>query len=438
MIVMKFGGTSVGDAERIKSIAKLVAARKSKSPIVVVSAVGGVTDLLIKIAKSAAAQNLDTEMLDELITRHVHIAHDLGIDRNILQDDIKELERLVKGVSMIGELTPKTLDAIMAFGERSSSKLVAGYLSSIGHNANAYNAYDVGLVTDSNYGSADVLPEAYPIMNRKISKLSGIPVITGFLGKDKNGIITTLGRGGSDYTASIVGAAVNAKEIQIWTDVNGIMSSDPKIVKKAETLDVVSYSEASELAFLGAKVLHPKTILPAVNKNIPVKILNSMNPKHKGTVVLKNIKKERRVASITCKKRISVVNLHTPSMFLVHGFLKKVFDTVDRLGLSVDMISTSEVSVSMTFDNEHGLDRLVRELKKLSEVELLSNRAQISVVGNNLASIPGIFGRIFSALDGIEVEMISSSASEVNQSFVVQEKDANSSILKLHNEFFGR
>jgi aspartate kinase len=245
-----------------------------------------------------------------------------------------------------------------------------------------------------------------------------------------------LGRGGSDYTASIIGSAVDAELIEIWTDVNGIMTADPRIVKGARSIDTVSYEEASELAFLGAKVLHPNTIIPAISKNIPVKILNTFNPSHTGTTVLRN-SNNKKVVSIACKKGIEIVDIHTPSMFMMHGFLKKVFTVFDSLGISIDLVSTSEADLSVTLDVSHDVERLAKELRKFAEVDIKKGRAKISIVGSGMAYRRSLLGKIFSSLNGIDIEMISSSASEINQSIVVREENADIAVRKLHKTFFG-
>lgn len=438
MIVMKFGGSSLANAGRIRKAVSIVQSNVGKNPVVVVSALGGVTDMLISAARLALSGRQKKE-LDAIVDRHMSAVRELGIDPGTVEGDLTELSRIIEGISLLSELTPRTLDKVVSFGERMSSKIVAAHMRAGGMDAQAFNAYDVGLLTDSNFGDADYLPEAEAGIRRALLwRRRGIPVITGYVGRDRDGNITTLGRGGSDYTAAIFGAALNAKEIQIWTDVNGIMTSDPRIVKSAISIGEVSYGEASELAFMGAKVLHPKTILPAVNKQIPVRILNTFNPSHKGTVVLKDIGVKRRVASIAYKKRIKVINIHNPSMFLAHGFMKRIFEVFDSFGVSVDMIATSDVNVSMTLDEGHDIGGLLQELRKMAQVEVRSNRAKISLVGKDMAFIPGLFGKLFSSLRDIRVEMISSSTSEINQSFVVREEDADETIRRLHKEFFGR
>ncbi len=437
MIVMKFGGTSIGNSGMIKRVAEIVESEVRRNPVVVVSAFNGVTDELMKLANDAINGDFN---LNEIKKRHFDVIDELDIDKSLTSREFEELEILFKGISMLKELTPRTLDNVMSFGERISAKIIAEYMAKNGLNANPYNSYDIGFVTDSNFGNAEVLEETESnIYNFVQNFKNSIPVITGFIAKNKEGEITTLGRGGSDYTASIIGVALHAEEVQIWTDADGVMTADPKIVDGAKNIDFMSYDEASELAFLGAKVLHPKTILPAVKKNIPVKILNTYNPTHKGTTILKEVDKSTGVTSIACKKNIKVINLRSPKMFLVYGFISKVFDAFTNLKIPVDMISTSEISVSITIDGKYNTDVLVEELRKLGEVAVRNNRASISVVATALAFTPGIAGKVFSSLgnNGINVEMISSGASEINESFVVKEEDADKSVRILHKTFFG-
>jgi aspartate kinase len=437
MIVMKFGGSSVANAARIRNIASIVKRKKRECPVVVVSALGGVTDGLLQAANEAARGRNPKNVLAEIIRKHYAAIDALSLRREIIGDEVEQLGRRLESMSMLGECTPKGVDLLVSFGERMSARIIAAHLSNTGMPAKAYDAYDIGMITDSNFGNADVLPQSYPRMRRKLAKLAHVPVITGFIGKDRAGNVTTLGRGGSDYTASIIGAAIGAKEIQIWTDVNGIMTADPRVVRGAKSIAVVSYGEASELAVLGAKVLHPKTILPAMDKGIPVRILNTFNPGHKGTVVLRNPGVKCRIASITCKKNIQVMNLSTPSMFQEHGFLRKVFGVFESRGVSVDMVSTSEVNVSVAIEGRHITDALKSELGKIAKVDVRSGRAKISLVGNDLIYVRGALGRMFSALKGMSIEMVSSSLSETNQSFVVKEKDADTAVRRLHATFFG-
>ncbi|MBI2971878.1 MAG: aspartate kinase [Candidatus Aenigmarchaeota archaeon] len=434
---MKFGGTSVGNAERIKDIVEIVRSQINRKPVVVVSAFSGVTDSLISAANSAVNGN---PALEGLKRRHFEVIEGLGIGTSVIWRELEELEILMRDISPLKELTPRTLDTVMSFGERIAAKIIAEYMTKEGLDARAYNSYDIGFVTDSNFGNAEVLPETETNLQKflRIPEVH-IPVVTGFLAKDKNGYITTVGRGGSDYTASIIGSALDAEEIQIWTDVDGILTADPKIVKNARTVDVVSYKEASELAFLGAKVLHPKTILPAIKKNIPVRILNTYNPTHKGTTVLAHVNKKSGITSIACKRNIKIIVIHSPEMFLFHGFLHKIFKIFDEMAISVDFISTSEVSISLTIDGKYDTTKLVEELRKLAAVEVKNNRATVSVIGVLPGNAPVIPGRIYTSFEdkNIDVEMISAGAWKINETIVVKEEDANDAVRILHETLFG-
>ena len=394
---------------------------------------------MIGLAKSSLNGTTDTGAIRK---RHYDVMRELGTKESLIQKELEELEILLQGISLLKELTPRTIDLVVSFGERISAKVVAECLSEGGMNAKAYNSYDIGFVTDSNFGNAEVfLEETEKNLQKFFREIkNSVPVVTGFIARNENGEITTLGRGGSDYTAAIIGAALNAEEIQIWTDADGIMTADPRIVKNAKTVDFVSYDEASELAFLGAKVLHPKTILPAVKKDIQVRILNTYNPNGRGTTVLKSVgNRKNSMTSIACKKGVKVINIHSTKMFLIHGFMAKIFDIFASLKIPVDMISTSEVNVSLTISGRYDTTKLMEELRKIAEVDMRDKRSSISVVGLGIRYTPGIAGKIFSALgnNNINVEMISLGASEINQSLVVKEEDADRTVRILHETFFG-
>jgi aspartate kinase len=433
---MKFGGTSVGSAERIKNLAKIASENIHRNPIIVVSAFNGVTDHLINLAYNALKGDVN---LDWIVNRHLKVMDELGISFDIVKEEFKELEVVLKGISYLKELNTKILDLVMSFGERISSKIIAEYLNDTGMNAKQFNAYDIGLITDSNFGNAEVLEQSYEIINKNLSNLRNcIPVITGFIGKDLKGRITTLGRGGSDYTATIIGAAVNAEEVQIWTDVDGVMTADPKVCPNARVIDALTYEEAYELAYFGAKVLHPKTILPAKRKSIPIRILNSFNPSNKGTYIVANVERKRKVIAIVSKKNINVINIHTPKMFLAYGYLYKIFEVFNKHKISVDLISTSEVNVSLTFENKYDVEDLIKDLKEIADVELYTSRASISLVGKEINQEPNIAGRAFSVLGekGINIEMISAGSSKINISFVVNQELADLCVRELHEVFF--
>ncbi len=442
MIVQKFGGTSVKDANMIKIVSNIIKSNVKNEPKVVVSALEGVTDYLKNLANIAFFSNDYKEVkiaMDNLKERHLKVINELQVEDNILEKDFAELENVLKGIFYLKELNQKILDKVMSFGEIFSAKIIAEYLNRIGIKSKAYMAYDIGFITDSNFGNAEILDEAeYKIREAFKYIHEDVSVITGYIAKNKKNEITTLGRGGSDYTATILGAALNVEEIQIWTDVDGIMTADPKIVKNARSIDEVSYQEASELAFFGAKVLHPKTILPVIKKNIPIKIMNTYNLSFKGTKILNETANYRGPKSIACKKEISVINVYNPNMFLTHGFLFELFKTFEDLKIPVDLVSTSEVNVSITVDKIYQLEEVIEELKKIGYIDIKSKMASISLVGEGIAGLPGIASRVFSTLgDRINIEMISAGASKISLSFVVKQCDLIESVNLLHNEFFG-
>lgn len=440
MIVMKFGGSSVANAGRIRKASQIVKSQMDENPMVVVSGLGGVTDDLIEAAEAAAKGGNGTKKAEEIIERHYETISELGLYPEIIKSEVAEMRKLVKGISRARRLTGRSLDVMMSFGERMSARIVASCLSSIGIDAVACDSYDLGMLTDSNFGKADVLPEAYLKINKSLKKVIGVPVITGFIGRDKKGNVTTLGRGGSDYTACIVGAAINANQIQIWTNVNGIMTADPKIVDAARNIESVSYEEESELEFLGANTLHPKGILPAVRKNITVRILNTLNPEQRGTTIKREIKQGRRVASITHKQNMTVINIQDPKMLFTKGLPVGAIEIFQRNSLPVDMISTSKSNILVTVNgsSEAKTARVVSELKKIGKVEVRRKRAKVSIVGKSLSLIPGISSRMLSSMKDIPIETVSLGSSVTSQSIVVKEKYAKRGIRLLHKEFFGR
>ena len=440
MIVMKFGGTSVGDANRIKNVCQIVKSKLSQKPVVVVSAVTKVTDALINTAIKAAKGEDVSKDLADIKDKHHNILKELGLPENLVDDKLKELNKVIDKIFVMKRTSPEVMDEVQSFGERMSCRIVAACMNSIGAKAKAYDAYDVGMITTPEYGNAEPLPDAEERINEAIENIHEVPIITGFIGKDTAGNITTLGRGGSDYSAGIIGAAINAEVIEIWTDVNGIMTTDPRVVKEARTIDKISFAEASELAYFGARVLHPKTIWPAVKKDIPVKVLNSFEPAHPGTTIVKQSEKSKEIIkAIACKKNIYLVNIVSPRMLLAHGFVERLFSINEDYKKAVDMISTSEVSVSLTVDNDKDLDKIKSDLEGVADVSIESGKAIVSVVGEGMKHTPGIAGRTFSIIgkNKISIEMISQGASEINISFIINNNDADKAVQILHKEFFG-
>ena len=435
MIVMKFGGSSLADAERISIVTNIVKSKINENPIVIVSAVGGITDKLIELSKASNKKKI----LENIKKIHNDILVKLNLDKSIIEKDIENLSAIIIEIKNNKKIDNKLLDGVQSFGEQMSSKIVAAQLNKSGVKAQAFNSWDLGFLTTSEFGNAKPLESTYTNLKENIQKLNVVPIITGFIGKTENNEITTLGRGGSDYSAAIVGSAIDATEIQIWTDVDGIMSTDPKIVRNAKTLDKISFAEASELAFFGANVLHPKTILPAMSKGIPVRVLNTFNPTKNGTIILnKSEKNDKLVRAISCKKDIILINIQSTRMLGAYGFLSKLFTVFDKYKKSVDVISTSEVSVSLTIDNQDNISKIIDELEGIANVQVLKNKAVICVVGEAMMAVPGMAGRTFSTLgkNKINVEMISQASSGVNITFIIEDSEADKAINALHKEYF--
>jgi aspartate kinase len=437
MIVMKFGGTSVESASAIERVAGIVKARVHRRPVVVVSAMGKTTNRLLDIASHAVNGRRDEALRELLALRDFHL-RESGMERTV-DEHFQELTELTKGLAILGELTPRSIDAISSFGERLSSLIVANQFKKLGINAVHVDARKL-IVTDNRHTqAAPLFAETYTRLADCIPKLAAdrVVVMGGFIGSTLEGVTTTLGRGGSDFTASIVGAGIGAEEIQIWTDVDGMLTADPRILPGGHRVRVCSFDEAAELAYFGAKVLHPATVLPAVEKNIPVLILNSRRPEVEGTRIISgHVHSTNVVKAIACKKDIVLVNIHSTRMLMAHGFLHRIFEIFDRHETPVDMIATSEVSVSLTVDNARALDAIRRELEQFAEVSIENGQSIICLVGENIRHTPGVAARVFTALGSINVRMLSQGASRLNISFVVTTGDLQPAVKALHDEFF--
>lgn len=437
MIVMKFGGTSVESAEAIDRMTEIVRARLDRRPVVVVSAMGKTTNRLLAIASRAVAGDVDQAFadLDEL---HDYHNRESGL-AELLDDFFRQLGDLVRGLAVLGELTPRSADAIASFGERMSSEIVTRRFQQAGVDAVHLDARAV-IVTDNRHTQASPLyPQTHARLTAAVPPLLDrhVVVMGGFIGATEAGVTSTLGRGGSDFTASIVGAGLGADEIQIWTDVDGMLTVDPRIVPGGHRVRACSFDEAAELAYFGAKVLHPATVLPAKERGIPVVILNSRRPDAGGTrIVAEPVPSANVVKSIACKNGIALVNIQSMRMLMAHGFLRRVFEIFDRYETAVDMIATSEVSVSLTVDDRRRLDEIRVELARFAEVSIDDDHTIICLVGDNIRHTPGVAARAFHALDGISVRMISQGASRLNISFVVAGEDGRRAVQVLHEEFF--
>jgi aspartate kinase len=450
LVVMKFGGTSVEDAAAIRRTAGIVRGRRERGlqPIVVVSAMAKVTDQLLAAAVAAGRGDKAGALAlsARLRSRHLETAGDLvrGIELSTLlsaiQHDFDALDDLLRGISAVGELTPRTTDLVVSFGERLSSQIVAAAFAIAGLEGAHLDAR-LCIITDDQYGKA--IPLETPIEERMLQHVlplierSLTPVMGGFIGSNEAGITTTLGRGGSDFSAALVGGALHAGAIEIWTDVNGIMTTDPRICPDALRVKTVSFEEAAELAYFGAKVLHPATILPAVQKNIPVFVLNSRNAANEGTRITAVAPPCRSpFKCIAVKKRLTIVDIVASRMLMSHGYLKAVFDVFDKHRVAIDMVSTSEVSISVTVDTSERLPAIAEDLAKIADVKYESNKALICLVGEDIRGHSGIAGKVFTAIEHINVRMISQGASEINMSFMIEEDDAAEAIRSLHSTFF--
>jgi len=441
MIVMKFGGTSLANAERIKNISNIIKTRLDKKPIVVVSAVGGVTDLLINVAKEASKGTNPNEKTEEIINIHKKIIKDLNLNEEFLMDDFVNLYDTLNGIYLLKELSLRSLDLVSSFGEILSSKILTEFLNSNKISSKQYFGWEAGIITNDNFTNAEILEETYENINFILNNLNHVAVVTGFIAKNKEGEITTLGRGGSDYTASIIGSALNVDEVEIWTDVDGIKTADPRIILNAKQWEKITFNEASEMAYFGAKVLHPKTIKPAINKSIPVRILNTYNLDNRGTLIVDE-DEEIPFRSISSKNDVTVIRICSTKMLFAYGFLSKVFDIFNKHKISIDLVSTSEITLSMTLDKINNeskkLELAMHELEKLGNVEILKNRSIICVVGKGIRSRIGVLGRIFTTCKdwNVDVEMVSQGASPLSISFVVKQEDSEKIVKELHKELF--
>jgi aspartate kinase len=436
---MKFGGSSVKDAERIKYVTKLVLERLNQKPVLVFSAMGKTTDKLLALGAEALTGKTDYSELKEY---HWQVCEDLKVKPKELDSMFTELGELLRGIALIKELSPKTKDYLVSFGERLSVRIISAYLDGLGQKVNYFDGWDAGIVTNSNFTEAEILSCSYNNIYEKLGNLDNsydfIPVVTGFIAKDKNGNITTFGRGGSDLTASVLGAALKVAEIQVWKDVDGILTTDPRIVSRAKPVPNISFEEAAELAYFGAKVLHPLSIQPAMAHGIPVRVKNSYNPDHPGTIIIgTTVASEGLVKAITCKRKVTVVDLTSTRMLGQHGFLAQVFKIFSEAEISVDMVATSEVSVSVTLNNRTNIDDIKNKLEEFSEVHVEHNKAILSLIGDITRSSE-MLDSVFSILrkNDINVQMISQGASKVNIGFIVEDTEVERCVNELHLHFF--
>ena len=447
MIVVKFGGTSVGDAAAIERATDIVRGRLARQPLVVVSALAGTTNTLLSIAEQAEKGQLIGALRGVEGLRERHLAEaskllgdqeagaDVAADLSAMFD---ELASLAEALSVLGHLTPRSLDAIASIGERLSSHLVVAVLCARGIPAQLVDAGDV-MITDNHFTraepQAELISEATQRIVRPLLESGTTPVVGGFVGATSTGVTTTLGRGGSDYSAALFGAALRAEAIEIWTDVDGMLTADPRVVDGARLIEQIRFDEASELASFGAKVLHPSTIAPAVKIGIPVYIYNSRRPEGCGTRITFDAPR-RPVSAIAGKRDVALIRIRTPRMLLAHGFMRRIFEIFDDNRTSVDVVATSEVSVSMTIDDATHLDGLLGALMALGDVSVERNRGIVALVGAGLGDSTATMAQALAALGNVKVHMVSLSSGGINLTLLVDGDQVLEAMRRLHASFF--
>ncbi len=448
MLVMKFGGTSVEDATAIRRLMGIIDRYLPQPLVVVVSAMGKTTNGLLESGRLAAA-GLITDArarLGTIAAHHYATAEELAAPtecqslRADLEARFGTIDKLLEEIAGDGQLTSRRLDALAANGELLSSAIVAAAFRGRGVAGRWVDIRPAMRTNDDFTRAAINFEETDPRLRDLFTAAlsgGGLPVTQGFIGSTSGGMTTTIGRGGSDYSAAIIGAALGVDEIQIWTDVDGILSTDPRIVPGAVKLKTISFAEAAELAYFGAKVLHPSTLLPAMAREIPVVVCNSRRPEVRGTTIVRQAPPSRAlIKAIAFKRGITVVNVSSDRMLMAHGFLARLFSIFDKYETAIDMVATSEVSVSMTLDDTRHLDLILPELRALGEVTVDRDLALVCLVGEQLKYIPGLAASIFGAIPGINVSMISHGASAINLSFIVDGSRVEDAVRALHDRFF--
>jgi len=440
MIVMKFGGSSVANADRIRHVAEIIQAYKSERPVVVLSAMGDTTDDLLEAAENAVRGKVEISKIEKL---HFETAKELEVEVPAIDELLSELKTLLTGISMLRELTKRTRDYLVSFGERMSVRMMAAYLEKQGTFAKYYDAWDIGIISDSNYMSAELLDEVWEnipkhLNDYKDGKTDAIPIVTGFIAKDKNGIITTLGRGGSDLSATMIGSAMRAKEIQTWKDVDGILTTDPRVCKDARPVTEVTYEEAQELAMFGAQVLHPRSMIPCRKTGTPVRVKNSYNIKSPGTIIVeKRTGVQPPVVAITSVKDVTLIDIQSSRMLGAAGFMAHIFNQFLKWNISIDVIATSEVSVSLTVNGKIDLTGVLEDVSRVAEVHTKTDKAIVTLICDASHS-SSILASGFESLakENINVQMISQGANKVNISMIVNSSQADDVVRILHAAYF--
>ena len=435
-LVYKFGGSSVADAERVRHVARLIV-EAERTPVVVVSALGGVTDRLIGTAVAAGGA-LDTATMEELRARHREVLEGVCEDPDERTRLASEMDEALARLERAGGGGPREaaelLDAVAAVGEDLSARLVACAVRGLGRDACVVDAREV-VRTDDRFGRARPLDEETRELARgrllPLIERGCVPVVQGFVGATSDGRTTTLGRGGSDYTAAVLGAALGAEVVHVWTDVDGILSADPRAVAHPRILCEMGYEEAVELAYFGAKVIHPGAAKHAVSQGVPLRIRNTFRPEATGTLILSDRRGGARIAAVAYKPRVALIKVRSHPSALQYGFLARVFEVLGRHEVPVDLVATSHSSTAFTIDEREELGDLARELSEFSDVEVSRGLATITVVGHGLMEEPGVDALVFWAVERTPVHLISQ-ASDVSLSFVVSESDASDLVRKLH------
>ena len=447
MIVCKFGGTSVQDADAIDRVVSIIRGKSSRRPIVVVSALGGTTNVLLEIAHKAASGELlvALQLIEQLRDRHLRETSALLVgspEGDEIAMEISagfdELAHLAEAFRTLGYLTPRSLDTVAAVGELLSSQIVAAAFRQRGMPAVFVDARDVMKTNDFFTRAEPDLPEIEKAANALLTPIvdrGQIPIMGGFVGSAPGRVTTTLGRGGSDYSASLVGAAVGAEAIEIWTDVDGMLTADPRVIPGAKLIERIRFDEAAELASFGAKVLHPSTIAPAVQRGIPVYVFNSRNPEGHGTMIAFDAPR-MAVRAIAGKRNTTVVKLRSARMLLAPGFLRRVFEVFETHRTSVDVVATSEVSISVTVDDPSNLEAVVADLMEFGDVAIERQRGIVAIVGAGIADGSRAIADAIAAIGPVPIHMASLSATGINFTLVIDDAQVVPAMQRLHHRFF--
>lgn len=451
MIVMKFGGTSVGSADAIERVAGIIKSRLQQNPVVVVSAVGGLTDKLVELTHAAcAAKHAEVERLQHLfLDTHQQLIKELNLSNDsallsAVEGGINMLDSAVSRLQQEGAYSAELYDSLVSTGEFLSANILSAVVRRNGIDSRMHDSRKL-LITDSEFGAArPLLDESEKRVRQDLqpAALKYVPVLQGFVASDEKGRTTTLGRGGSDYSATLFAGMLGADTVEIWSDVDGVLTADPSLVNKAQRIRHMTFQEAAELAYFGAKVIHPSTLLPALEKNIRVIILNSMNPDFGGTIISNKGEdlgeEDGRVKSIAYKENLTVITVISTRMLMAHGFMASLFQVFETYRTAVDLVSTSEVSVSITIDNTEHLNDIVQELQHFSNVEIETGKAIVCCVGESLKGTPGMAAQILGLLENTKIYAISQGGSDINLSFVIDDAELPRVINRLHESFFAK